>query len=132
MQAKPEIDDLEALLAGLPRTELGPAREARILAALQGAAERRGRWWVCGVPLWQAAAACVAAAGLTAAAVWTSTSRARGAGYGDPSPRLEAGAGDAPVVVRLDAPVFAHRSRSTPMDVSRWRLLAYDPHGAQP
>lgn len=127
MQPNPETDELAALLAGLPRIELGPAREARILAALQRAAAPRGRWWVRGVPLWQAAAACVAVAGLTAAAFWTTVPRATGDRIGDPSPRLEAGAGDAPVVVRLDAPVFSHRSRPPPIDVSRWRLLGPDP-----
>ena len=64
-------DEIERLIEELPSRGLSADAEGRIVAAMSRAAESAGGsrpmpWWSRGVPLWMAAAACVAMCAATA------------------------------------------------------------------
>jgi len=59
-------DKTEQLLKSLAVRTLGPDADSRIVAAVQAADATRPRhWWARGIPLWQAAAACLAVFAVT-------------------------------------------------------------------
>ena len=104
--------ELERILAGLPVAAPDPARERQLLAQLRTPPDEAASWWTRRIPLWQAAAACVAV--LTVSLAWLRELPRPAA------PDLVA----KPVVVRIDQPLFANAASSPErIDPSRWGSL---------
>ena len=102
--------ELERMLAGLPVAAPDPARERELLALLRTPPAISTSWWTRRIPVWQAAAACVAV--FAASLIWLR----------DPPPPQPAPAG--PVVVKIDQPLFAQAASAGELiDVSRWAAL---------
>jgi hypothetical protein len=102
--------ELERLLGSLPVRAPDADRERELLARLSESRAVATAWWTRRIPLWQAAAACVAV--FAASVVWLrEPSRQR------PTPAE-------PVIVRIDQALFANAvSAGERIDVSRWGSL---------
>lgn len=102
--------ELERLLGNLPVRAPDPARERQLLARLRTPPAEATTWWMRRIPLWQAAAACIAV--FTASLAWLH----------EPARRQPAPA--EPVVVRIDQALFANAAvAGERIDVSRWEAL---------
>src|SRR5262245_60442777 len=102
--------ELERMLASLPVRAPDAARERELLARLGTARGESSTWWTRRIPLWQAAAACIAV--FAASLAWLRESPRR-------SPAIAR-----PVVVRIEQPLFASAGQgSEAVDISRWQPL---------
>jgi hypothetical protein len=109
--------ELEKLLASLPVRAPDATREHELLSQLRTPlAPAATSWWTRRIPLWQAAAACIAV--LSVSLIWTRESPHPRATRTEPVLAVE------PVIVRIDQPLFASAaSAPEPLDPSRWGSL---------
>ena len=128
-------DRIEDLLRAAPPPAIDPRREAQLIAAIL-AAHSRTPWWRRGVPLWQAAAACVAFASL--GLLWSGQSAQT---YPGPTPDASATtptttqtpqAPPEPHNLRVAANVFTRDSTAHRLDISHWKPVTNTKSGAQP
>ena len=114
-------ESLEQQLAELALRGLGAQREAALLRALCDAEAAPRRWWLRGVPLWQAVAACLAVAVLAAASAYAFPRPAHHAvSVADRSRDLSS----SPDAVHVFVPTTL-LAKSTPYetDVTKWTTL---------
>jgi len=103
-------DKTEQLLKSLAVRTLGSDADSRIVAAVQAAhATRPRRWWARGIPLWQAAAACLAVFAVTFLGVRASSSPAAA------PPRVQTAPIDSPQNEKADRPPYY-------TDISGWKV----------
>ena len=103
--------EIERLLARLPVRTPEPARERELLALLNAPPALVRAWWTRGIPLWQAAAACIAV--FAASLIWLRELPR--------PPATPAVVKVEPVVVRIEQPLFANAAAAPErIDPSRW------------
>lgn len=101
--------ELERALGRLPVQAPDPLRERELLALLRSPASEAS-WWTRRIPLWQAAAACVAVFAINVA--WLH------------EPRPQRPTAVEPVVVRIDQALFVQADAAGErIDPSRWGSL---------
>ena len=116
MQANEQKHDVEHMMRALPARELGNARDAQIIAALQ-LARPHARFWTRRVPLWQAAACLAAGVGI---GMLTQSNN----GPAAPESRgTRESQGESVVRVRVEAPVLAQATPRRGLDISHWGPL---------
>jgi hypothetical protein len=102
--------ELERMLGRLPVRAPDAERERELLTLLRKPPAGATTWWNRRIPLWQAAAACIAV--FAASMTWLREPPRQ--------PPLPA----EPVVVRIDQPLFANAAPiGERIDVSRWASL---------
>jgi hypothetical protein len=108
--------ELEQMLASLPIRAPDARREQELLSLLRTPPALAVTWWTRRIPLWQAAAACVAV--FAASLIWLREPPGRPATPAKPALAAE------PVIVRIDQPLFV-KVVSSPerIDPSRWGSL---------
>jgi hypothetical protein len=103
-------DKTEQLLKSLAVRTLGPDADSRIVAAVQAADPPRHRhWWARGIPLWQAAAACLAVFAVTFLSVRASLSPTGAPTQVQPTPV------ESPQTEKTDRPPYY-------TDISGWKV----------
>lgn len=103
---------IEKWLKSDPQRTLPPEAEQRIAAAVSAAQSRSTpHWWSAGIPLWQAAAACVAVFLITLMALQPAPK--------DAAPPLQAEDRPATLAKTPTAPLSPYA-----VDISKWKILS--------